>query len=47
MQFLTKNGNMIRLSIWKTQHFYVIHLYIYIYIYIYIYSMYIYMKSTP
>ena len=41
MQFLTKNGNMIRLSIWKTQHFYVIHLYIYIY------SMYIYMKSTP
>ena len=45
MQFLTKNGNMIRLSIWKTQHFYVIHLYIYIYIYIY--SMYIYMKSTP
>ena len=43
MQFLTKNGNMIRLSIWKTQHFYVIHLYIYIYIY----SMYIYMKSTP
>ena len=42
MQFLTKNGNMIRLSIWKTQHFYVIHLYIYIYIY----SMYIYMKST-
>ena len=29
MQFLMKNGNMIRLSIWKTQHFYIIKLYIF------------------